>query len=465
MSGQANKRSVLFAVTATQFAVPFMLSSVGVALPTIGAHFQAGAVALSLIESIYIGVTAMLLLPVGRWSDMIGHGPIFRLGQLVFCLSTLALALAWSIQSFIIIRVFQGLGGAMMLATGLAILTDTFPREERGRAMGISITGVYLGISAGPYLGGFLTTAFGWQSVFLAGTPPLVLALALSWRAVPLRPRKAEGQRFDFLGAILCMAALGCLVGGSAGFATLTGKLVTVLGVALLAGFVFWELRVKQPLMDLRLFARNHDFAQGNGLQFLLYAASFGVTFLMSLYLQCGQGMSAHKAGTILVIQPLVQAVLTPIFGRLADRHPPEWFTNAGMILTTAALVLASTFDKATPLPLFIVMLSCMGLGMSLFAAPNMTIIMSSVPSTHYGMASATTGCMRTTGMTMSLVLVSLAMAHFLGHREVSAATFDLYLQGMRLVIGCFIGLCALATTISLYLLRRHRKRPVQPGA
>ena len=458
MSTNASKRSILFAVTATQFAVPFMLSSVGVALPTIGRHFAAGAVALSLVESIYIGVTAMFLLPLGRWSDMVGHGPIFRIGQIIFCLATLTLAVAWNIQSFIAIRVVQGLGGAMMVSTGLALLSSSFPREERGRAMGISIAGIYLGISAGPYLGGLLTTAFGWQSVFLAGTPPLLLALFLSWRAMPLRPVRIEGERFDMPGAILCMAALGSLVGGSAAFATLAGKLVVVAGLVLLAFFVFWEFKADQPLLDIRLFAKNRDFAQGNGLQFLVYAASFGITFLMSLYLQCGQGMSAHKAGTLLVIQPLIQAVLTPFFGRLADRYPPERFTNVGMILITASLALAFTFDKNTPLPLFVVMLSSMGLGISLFSAPNMSIIMDSVPAKHYGLASATTGCMRTTGMTLSLVLVSLALAHFLGHQEVTAATFDLYIKGMRLVVGCFIAMCALATTISLYLLWKHRR-------
>ena len=120
MTRNTGKYSILFAVTATQFAVPFMLSSVGVALPTIGEHFQAGAVALSLIESIYIGVTSMFLLPFGRLSDMIGHGPVFRVGQVIFCLATLALSLAWSTQSFIAIRMFQGFGGAMTLATGLA---------------------------------------------------------------------------------------------------------------------------------------------------------------------------------------------------------------------------------------------------------------------------------------------------------------------------------------------------------
>ena len=183
----SQKWAVLFAVVVTQFAVPFMLSAVGVCLPAIGREYTASAIALSLVESVFLGVNSMLLLPVGRIADICGRGGIFLSGLVIFTLATFGLTLAPGMPVFLGIRALQAVGGAMTLATGLALLYDAFPREERGRALGISVGGIFLGISAGPFLGGILAARFGWRSVFYAGMPDSTSPTATATANIPPR--------------------------------------------------------------------------------------------------------------------------------------------------------------------------------------------------------------------------------------------------------------------------------------
>ncbi|SKA77279.1 drug resistance transporter, EmrB/QacA subfamily [Paucidesulfovibrio gracilis DSM 16080] len=449
MTEQERKRIVLFAITSTQFAVPFMLSAVAVALPSIGEHFNSGAVLLSLVESVYIATTAMFLLPFGRYADITGHIPLFLRGMGLFCLMTLLLGFAPSMSIFVILRVLQGLGGAMMMSTGLAILMNAHPREERGRALGFGTAGVYLGISAGPYLGGLLTTALGWRWVFFSGLLPLLLSLVLVLRLKRL-DHQATSDPFDRVGALLSALGIGLLVAGSAGSAHILGKLALLAGILSLISFVLWEKRSSSPLLDLNLIRHNRPFALGCLVQFINYAASFSFTFLMSLYLQCGRGISAYEAGSILVVQPLVQAALSPYSGKLADRHPPHLIATFGMVVVTIALGIAATFDAQTSSLTFHAMLILLGIGIAFFSSPNAAVIMGSVNSRELGVASAMTSGMRTSGMTTSMILVSLLLAHTLGDHAVSQENFDQYLNVMRILLTGFTVLSAFGVLLSL---------------
>lgn len=449
MTERERKRIILYAITSSQFAVPFMLSGVGVALPAIGAHFHSGAVALSLVESVFIATSAMLLLPFGRYADLKGHAPLFVKGLWTFCVTTLLLGLAPNMPVFILLRVAQGMGGAMTMATGLALLMNAYPREERGRALGVGTAGVYLGLSLGPYLGGLLTSSLGWRSVFFMGLLPLLLSLHFVRRLNRL-PRTPVDEPFDHVGALLIIAGMGLLVGGSAGFSHTAGKLALGAGLLLLACFIRWESRHSAPLLNMSLIRHNRPFALGCLVQFINYAASFSVTFLMSLYLQWGRGISPYEAGSLLVIQPLVQAALSPLCGRLADKYPPHLIATAGMAVVTAALILTAGFDAHTSNLTFYLMLGIMGTGIALFASPNATVIMGSVESRDFGVASAMTGGMRTTGMTLSMVLVSLTLSHFLGDAAVNAQNFGQYLKVMHLLISGFAVLSGVGVLLSL---------------
>lgn len=443
------KLAILFAITATQFAVPFMISSIAVAIPTIGRDFGAGATELSLIESSYVASLSIFLIPFGRVADAYGRGFIFILGQMLFALITLILGATQGIYSFIFIRALQGIAGAMVVSTGLAVLTDTFPREERGRAIGIAVTGVYLGISLGPTLGGFIVTQFGWRWIFFIGVLGGLIALYLSMRAISMQRQREDGFHFDWAGTALIAMALGPMVGGSAYFTHPAGKALMAASLIFLVLFVLWEKKARDPLVDIGLFRSNITYSFGCGVQYISYAGIFGITFLLSVYLQSVHGMSAAHAGALLIIQPMTQAVLSPFCGMLADKLPPNRLAAAGMALCTLGLLLLTGIGVDTPLPLIITVLFLLGIGIALFATPNVSMIMGSVPPRLYGAASAMTGAMRTVGMTSSMVLIAVVLSLFMGSRQISPETGDLYAHAMRLAIIGLVGLSAIGALLS----------------
>lgn len=444
------RRGALFAVTATQFAVPFMVSAVGVALPVIGEELSASAVQLGLVESGYLAAVAMMMFPCARLSDMYGRGLLFVSGVAMFTVMSLLLGMSQNIEMLIVFRVMQGLGGAAQVATGLAILTEVFPREERGRALGIAVTGVYIGLSLGPYFGGLIATHWGWRWIFFVGIPACLVALYMSFRGLDVRLLRDRTRRFDWGGFILSASGLGMMVLGSAEWEDMAGKALFAASLVLLSGFVWWERRHDSPLLDMGLFLSSRSFAYGSAVQFINYAATFGVTFLMSLYLQTVQGMTAGQAGTILVAQPLVQAALSTTAGRMADRWPPHRIATAGMAVATVGLAVAAGFDEHTAVTTVVGILMLFGTGIALFSAPNTSVIMGSVPPEHYATASAMTGGMRTTGMTVSLVCIGMFLSVFMGEHAVTVETHSMYLQAMQWALGCFAVVSGAGVVLSL---------------
>lgn len=456
MTTRDRRRGVLFAVAATQFAAPFMISSVGVVLPVIGRDLQASGVALSMVESVFLGVSAMCLLVFGRASDLMGRNWIFTTGLIIFCLSTIILGFSPSIHAMIGIRALQALGGAMQVSTGLAILMDQYPREERGRVLGITLACIYMGLSIGPFMGGYVAEVLGWRWLFFLGVIPCLAALVQAFRALKWDYRRLEVP-FDYAGALASMVCIGLLLVGGANMDTVYGLPILAAALAALVVFLRIESRRENPLLDLGLFRGNADFSYGNLLQFLNYSATFGITFLMSLFLQLGHGMTPLHAGTILIVQPLVQSVLSPLCGRLADRYSPELLVTAGMLLAMAALGWAATFNADTSMLSVVVMLALMGMGIALFVSPNMKMIMDSVPPKSFGVATAVTGQMRIIGMTVSMVALSVAISIFVGDRVLDTDVFVPFNRAMKVVLGggCILG--AVGLILSLVVSRRSR--------
>lgn len=457
MPTEAERTAGLWTVTVTQFALVFMLSAVAVAVPALGKDFGASAAQLGLVESGYISAVAMLLFPVTRLADVIGRGTVFALGLALFTVTSLILAQTQGIWQFIIIRVFQGGGGAMMVSTGLAILADLYPGPGRGKALGISSAGVYLGLTAGPWLGGMITTHLGWRWIFYIGAVPCAMCLALAIKSLQVRPVIRKGQPFDFIGAILCAIGMVMLSQGGSLFHNAYGKIILFGGVGFLAAFAVWERRAKAPLLDMRLFGKNESFALGSTVQFFSYAATFGITFLLSLYLQIVQGMTASHAGTILMAQPILQAIMGPVSGNLCERWAPHIIATIGMGMATVALGAAVFLGPSASIPFIIVVLALCGAGNAIFATANMAVIMGAVEQKYYGVASAMIAGMRTTGMTVSLVFTSAVLASMVGPHALTTENAPAFVDAMRLI---FIVLTLLsAAGVYLSIRAKIRKR------
>jgi len=450
---------ILFVISAVQFLTPFMLSAVGVALPSIGREFSASAVQLGLVETVYILAFSLFLLPAGRMGDIYGRKRIFIIGILVFTMGTIMVSMAFTIKSFILFRFFQGSGGAMISGTSVAILSSVFPPEKRGRAMGIIVGCTYLGLSLGPVLSGFMVTHLGWRWIFYLGVLIELFCLALTLLKLKGEWAEARGERYDRIGALLYCVSLFCLI-----YETLNQKngggyyLLAASGGAGLVLFFLYEYRCSSPILDVNLILHNRVFALSNLATLINYAASFGIAFFFSLYLQVIRGFSPQMAGMILIIQPVVQTILSPVFGRLSDTISPPGLATAGMVVCVSGLLVASQVHAATPIPVIMSMLALMGLGFSLFASPNTTTIMGSVTPRQYGVASSFLATMRTLGMLSCMTVITLTFHYYMGDQPVNDQTRYAFLDSMHVSMVTFCGLCIVGVFFSLGRLKQKTK-------
>jgi MFS family permease len=297
--------AILVVTSVSAFVVPFMGAAMNIALPSIAAEFAFGAVTLTWVTMAYLLASAMLLLPFGRMADIYGRRRCFLVGTAAFTLFSGLAALATTGGWLIAGRVLQGIGGAMAFPTSIAILTEAFPREQRGKALGINVTSVYLGLSLGPVIGGLLVNAWGWRSILWVNVPLGLVILALAVAYLPPDTPHSE-SRVDIVGSGLFSLALGLLVYGFSRAATGLGQ--ALIGLALLgfAAFGRWELRAKHPMLDVRVFASNRLFLCSNLAALINYASTSAVGFLLSLYLQNVKGLTPAAAGVVLLVQPAI---------------------------------------------------------------------------------------------------------------------------------------------------------------
>jgi EmrB/QacA subfamily drug resistance transporter len=419
-----------------------MGSALNVALPSIGQEFSMDAVLLSWVATSYLLAAAMFLVPFGRIADIHGRKKVFALGTATFTVASLLAGLSPSAPVLISARVLQGIGSAMIFGTGVALLTSVFPGEERGRVLGINVAAVYLGLSLGPTMGGLLTQQLGWRSIFFA-TIPLGLAtiLFVLWRLAG-DWAEAAGESFDLTGSIIYSLALASLMYGFSRLPGMAGAALIVIGVFGFVAFAAWELYVKSPVLNLRLLVSNRTFAFSNLAALIHYGAVSAISFLLSLYLQYVKGLSPQQAGLILIAQPIMQAVLSPMAGRLSDRMEPRIVASAGMTLTAMGLVLLIFLSAETPLWIIVSCLMLLGFGFALFSSPNMNAIMGSVEKRLYGVASGMLGTMRLSGQMLSMGIATLLFALYLGRVEITPAYYPLFLASAKTAFAVFAVLC-----------------------
>lgn len=443
MVDDREKKAILAVAALSSFLVPYTGSSITVALPAMAAQFHVDAVTLGWITSAYIIAAAVFIVPFGRYADIVGRKKIFLYGLLIFTLASLGCALSPGESILIVFRFIQGIGGAMIFATSVAIVTQVYGPGERGWALGITIATVYAGLSIGPFLGGFLTDTFGWPSIFLVNIPLAILAIAMTLRSVPHEWADAAGERLDLPGAVVYGLMLFALIYGMLLLPGTAGLAWIAAAVAAGLVFVWWEKRAVHPLIDLSVFSDNRTFVFSNIAAMINYGATYGVGVLLSLYLQYIQGFSAAAAGLILVAQPVVQMLFSPVAGRLSDRIEPRIVATAGMALTTAGLAFFIFLAPATPLWIIVASLMVMGLGYGLFSSPNTNAIMSSVEKKHLGIASGMVATMRSIGQLLSMAIAMFCFAVFIGPVAITPAVYPALMTSVTVAFIVFTILCA----------------------
>lgn len=436
------KRTALLVATLGSFLTPFMGSSITVALPSIGSELAMDAISLGWVATAYLLASAMFLVPFGRIADLHGRKKIFTLGIIIFTAASLFSAFSPSATVLIALRALQGIGGAMIFGTGVAILTSVFPAEERGRALGINVAAVYLGLSLGPFLGGFLTQYFGWRSVFMAVVPLGIIVLLFTYWKLKGEWAEARGEKLDIPGSVIYSLTLVALIYGVTLLPEMTGIWLIVTGTIGVVVFVKWEVKVSSPVLNMDMFRNNRTFAMSNLAALINYSATFAVSFLLSLYLQYIKGFSPQSAGIVLIASPAMQAIFSPLAGRLSDRIEPRIVASAGMGFTVVGLILLIFLNEQTGLWFIVASLTILGFGFALFSSPNTNAIMSSAEKKFYGVASATLATMRQIGMMLSMGMVMLIFTVYIGRVQITPEYYPFFLRGVNTAFIIFAVLC-----------------------
>lgn len=447
---QQARRAVLAISLAAAFLTPFMVSSVNIALPTIGAELSMGAVALSWVTTAYLLCSAVFLIPLGKIADTCGRKRVFFWGMFIITLSALFSAFSTSGGQLIVTRILHGVGAAMIFGTSMAMLTSVYPPHQRGKMLGINVSSTYTGLMLGPVIGGIITRHFGWRSLFLVNIPIGIAVLILVRTAIRTEWREENQGTFDVAGAVLYGSSIALLLSGFSRLNTQIGVLCTAAGVIGTIIFIVFEQRVASPVLPVHLFRNNRVFAFSNLAALINYSATYAVGFMMSLFLQYVKGLPPDRAGMLMVVQPAVMVLFSPFAGRLSDRMEPRVPASAGMGLIVVGLVLLSFLGPASSILRIIVNLMLLGLGFALFSSPNTSAVMGSVDRTRYGIASATVGTMRLLGQVLSMGITMLLMSITIETGRITPERAGDFLGVMRSASLLFGGLCVVGVVVSL---------------
>ncbi|MGB9936492.1 MAG: MFS transporter [Methanobacterium sp.] len=451
-NNEISKMTVLLIATVASFLTPFMASSVNVALPIIAKELAANAILLSWVTTSFLLVSAMLAVPFGRIADIYGMKKIFILGIIIFTIATFLASLSPFIEFLIFSRILQGVGSSMIFVTGLAIITSVFPPKEMGKAIGINVTAVFIGLVMGPVLGGLLTQYLGWRSIFYLVVPLGIIVSAL----VIIKLKGSEwaecrGEKLDKLGSLLYAVSLLLVLVGFSAITGLVGKIMLVLGIIGFIGFVVWELRVEHPVLEMRLFLKNRKFAFSNLAALISFTGTFAVVFLLSLYLQYIKGLDPRGAGLILAVQTLFMAFISPIAGRLSDKYESRILASIGMTITTVGLIFLAFLSPDTSIYLIILSLVLLGIGSGIFSTPNTHAVMNSVKKRYYGVASATVSTMRIVGQTLSMGIVLVVFSIIIGAVQINPQNYPALVQSTNIVfsISAILGFIAIFASLA----------------
>ena len=439
------------------FMTPFDGSVVTLALPSIGKDLGGTVVTLGWVATAYVLGLTICVIPFGRLADIRGRGRIYAVGVSLFTLASALCGLSPSLNVLIANRFLQGVGAAMMAGNSIALLTAVFPANERGKVLGINTATVYVGLSVGPSLGGLLVEYLGWRSAFFVNVPIGIIVIVLALLKLPREAREGKTERLDPIGIVtwglaLFMILLGLTLSESQG-STLARTLL-ISGFAALALFIFFETRIASPLLDLKLF-KNIPFAFSTLTALLNYSAVFGVSFILSLYLQLISGFDAAQAGMIMLTQPIMMAALSPLGGWLSDKIEPRIVASVGMAIVSASVFSLSLLGATAQWWDVALRLTILGIGYAFFSSPNTNATMSSVQRRQYGVAAAVLSTMRFTGQAISLAIATSILSAKLGGIAISGKTGvqvpeQPFMSGMKIALIILSGICAAGVFTSL---------------
>lgn len=449
-------------------------SIVNISLPNLVQNLKTDFATVQWVVIAYVLVLSSLILSIGRLGDMYDKKRIYLSGMVIFTIGSLLCGLAPGVYWLIAFRALQGLGATMMQALGMAMVTQAFPPEERGRALGIMGSIVSVGIAVGPPIGGILIGLAGWRSVFLVNVPVGIIGLIMVSNYVSSSLPPVKKQNFDYAGGFILFLtlgayALGMTIGQNLGFSS---NIVIVLFISAFAGiviFVVAERRIRQPMVELSLF-NNLFFSLSLLMGFLVFHV-LACSFILPFFLELVKHYPAELVGMLLMVMPFFMGIIAPIAGGLSDRFGPRGISLLGLVaIGVGALVMSTIHKEVTPLG-FVLRMAPFGIGMGLFQSPNNSAVMGSVPRHRLGIASSLLSLSRTLGNASGIPLMgaifSIGVQKAVGLPkgfDITTVPADAIVAGVNGTYRLAAYLIFTATCISLSAFFMASKRQTSPA-
>jgi EmrB/QacA subfamily drug resistance transporter len=450
MFTKAEKRTVLAASCLAIFVNPLAGTMLNLALSAIQVDFGCSEHQLGWVASIYFIVSVMFILPAAKIADIFGKKVVFLTGAVIAAAGVILSMSSPNIHALYFFRGVTGVGMAAISSTSVSMISDVYEPHERGLALAINTACVYVGSSIGPTLGGVITEFAGWRYIFLILVPFLVLAFICMFRFSHNIKSTPDGH-FDIKGTVVYGTGVGVLMFGVISLPAVHGIAMIIAGTAVLIGFLFLETKESNPIMRLGLF-KNMRFSRSMLALFLNYAASYGVTFFMSRYLQEIGALSPTEAGLIMMSQSVVQVIFTLWAGKIVTSMDMRILPTIGMLVTSAALIMMMFITETLNVSLIIVSLMVLGAGLGLFSSPNVTAIMSYVKKEEYNNTSGLIAAVRQFGMTMSMGIATCLISVFLGTETVlEPSNYGMFMDILMYAWCIWLAFCLIGALFSWF--------------
>ncbi len=448
---EADMRNLLIATCTASIITPLMSTMMNLSLLSIGNEFGVGSHDQAYVNTLFLLGSVFGMVPAAKYSSIRGMKKVFILGHLILVLGCILAMASPDFWFLVSMRFLIGVGTSMVAVTAMSMLSFVFPIEHRGKVLGINTTFVYIGLSLGPTIGGLITDFLGWRAIF-----GLILLLAVIPLCVISTFRKevtpTPDQHMDWKGAAMWGATVLVLMFGVVNITEDWAKAMAVVGLVMLIATWHYFRHTDEPVLSVSMFG-NRVFTRACLAAFMNYGASYCITFFLALYLQSIGQLSATEAGGLMLVQPLMQVMLTMKMGDLSDRMADKRILPAlGMAITGVGVAMYFLLGTEYSLPLVVLIMIVTGTGLGVFSAPNTSLILSSVRPELKGEASGMVAVVRQTGMMVSMAIAMSCISLIMGSTDnLSPATFGAFVDTMHATFAictamCFVGVvCSLA--------------------
>ncbi|OMD34233.1 MFS transporter [Paenibacillus odorifer] len=446
-------------------------SIVNIALPELSKQLKLPMAQIEWVTTGYLMAICAAILFFGKLGDIVGKIRIFKIGTVVFVIGSMLCGFSLSLPALLASRVIQAIGASMTMANSQGIVTDIFPANERGKALGFIGTFVSLGSIAGPSLGGIMVSTLGWEYIFWVNIPIGVIAILLGWKVLPkdlTRTKSTIDVPGSLLFAIFIISLFaGLLLGQQLGYGD--SLIVTSLIVAVISfiAFLWTELRRKEPLLQLSLF-KNPLFSLSILCGFLVFTANFCFNIIAPFYAQNMLNLSPFEAGFLLMLLPICMVVVAPISGALSDKIGSEFLTFAGLVVMVIAQFGLAELHEGSSVVLVGVWIAMLGIGSGLFQSPNNSLVMSKVPRTQLGSAGSVNSLVRNVGMVVGITIATTILFHVMsseaGYRVTGLVPGrpELFISGMHVVFMTSASICFVAALLTGWRMISARSARMQ---